>query len=83
MRKFAWLKGLSLSDHGLKHVERVKKDGKWVKVELGTVEYPAKSEKEVFELLHRIHRKHALAHGCVCVCVCVFACVFVCVCCNK
>jgi DNA polymerase/3'-5' exonuclease PolX len=52
MRKFAWLKGLSLSDHGLKHVERVKKDGKWVKVELGTVEYPAKSEKEVFELLH-------------------------------
>lgn len=51
MRKFAWLHGLSLSDHGLVHVNRYKEGGKTVKQEVGKVSFRVQSERDIFELL--------------------------------
>jgi len=51
IRKFAWLRGLSLSDHGLVHVIRHREGGKTVKQEVGKVSYRVQSERDIFDLL--------------------------------
>jgi DNA polymerase/3'-5' exonuclease PolX len=52
MRKFAWLRDMSLSDHGLVHVVRHKEGGKTVKQEVGKVNFQPKTERDIFDLLH-------------------------------
>ena len=51
MRKYAWLRGLSLSDHGLSYVVRDKIDGKSTKTVTVKVSYPVSCEKDIFDLL--------------------------------
>jgi len=51
MRKYAWLRGLSLSDHGLVHVVRDKVAGKTTKTVVGSVNFPARDERDIFDLL--------------------------------
>ena len=57
MRKFAWLRDLSLSDHGLNTVIRQRVNGKTVKTVTGSIQYPVRSEKDIFDLL-RIEYVH-------------------------
>lgn len=53
LRKFAWIGGYSLSDHGLFQVIRIKEaGGKTSKHKVGTVRFPAKTEEDIFKLLH-------------------------------
>jgi len=51
MRKYAWLRGLSLSDHGLNQVVRDKIDGKSSKTVTGKVTFPVTCERDIFVLL--------------------------------
>jgi hypothetical protein len=51
MRKYAWLRGLSLSDHGLNQVVRDKIDGISSKTVIGQVTFNVTCEKDIFDLL--------------------------------